>query len=180
MLCSWTENFKWPHSVLKKYFDMNVLKYVTIFEHQTCKKSFTKSVYSGHTNKGKKERKKKWINERTEERMKGWMKETIKRRSSQNWNQNWPTPHNKLSLFIISARTVSGQTCEWLGSDPFLLFHFIYFHSLDLTWHICSSWDVLHQPGCSQEPLLWLQTLAEHTYELQISGHECEICFSQP
>ena len=49
-----------------------------------------------------------------------------------------------------------------------------------LTWHICSSWDVLHQPGCNQEPLLWLQTSVEHIHELQISGRECVICFLQP
>jgi len=50
----------------------------------------------------------------------------------------------------------------------------------NLTWHICSSWDALHRPGYNQEPLLWLQTSAEHIHELQISGHECEICFLQP
>jgi hypothetical protein len=37
----------------KKYFDVNVLKYATIFENQTCKESFRKSVCSGHANEGK-------------------------------------------------------------------------------------------------------------------------------
>jgi hypothetical protein len=58
------------------------------------------------------------------------------------------------------------------GLDP--LIH------IQLTWHIWSTWDVLHQPGCSQELLWWLQTLEEHIHELQISERECEICFVQP
>lgn len=102
---------------------------------------------------------------RTKETMKDWMQETVNGRSP-------PKPKPKLTNTLQQANShflYSKWPNPWITG----LWH-------SLTWHICSSWDVLHQPGCNQEPLSWLQTSVEHIHELQISGYECEICFLQP